>query len=126
MRTNAGTTFQAGVMGSATSAPGAYLALTANATAPAATDTVLTCELAAVSGGLIRALGAFAYTSPNGFYTLTKTFTANANDGASNTVSKMGVFTATAAGTLVFESLVPNAPTLVPGDSIALTETVNI
>lgn len=126
MRVNAGTTFQAGVMGNATAAPGNYIALTANATAPAAADTTLTAEYATAGGGLIRALATYAYTSPNTFYTLTKTFTMNATDGSSALVSKLGVFTAATVGTMVFESLVPNAPTLIPSDSVAITETVNI
>jgi len=126
MRTNAGTSFQANQMSGTVAAVAKYIALTTNATAPAATDTTLTSELAAASGGLVRAVAAFSYTGTNSFYTLTNTFTANVNDGSTNTINKIGVFNAASAGTLVFETAVPNPPTLVPGDSVAITETVNI
>lgn len=125
MITNAGKDFQSLQMFSTT--PGAnganYIALTANATAPAAGDTALTGEFAAASGGLIRAQGTYAHTAGTGTTTITKTFTANANDGASNTVNKAGLFNAASTGTLVLETLVPSPPTLVSGDSVAVTWT---
>ncbi|GAC1529549.1 MAG: hypothetical protein NVS3B1_21340 [Marmoricola sp.] len=126
MRTTAGTTYEANQLGGTAAAVANYIALSTNSTAPAAADTTLAGELAAASGGLIRAVATFAYTSPNTYYTLSKTFTANANDGSSNTIQKIGVFNAASAGTLFFETAVPNPPTLVSGDSVAITETVNI
>lgn len=129
MRTTAGASFQANQMSGTATTVANYIALTTNSTAPAVGDTSLASELAAASGGLIRATAAFTITSNTGTaatYTLTKTFTANANDGASNTINKIGVFNAASAGTLVFETLVPNPPTLIPGDSVAITETVTI
>jgi len=107
-------------------APANYLALTETATAPADADTALTGELAAASGGLIRAQAAFTYTSGANTYTLTKTFTMNANDGASRTIQKLGVFNAATAGIMVFSSAVPNPPAMVPGDQLAVTETVSL
>lgn len=129
MRTTAGASFQANQMSGTATTVANYIALTTNSSAPLIGDTSLTGELAAASGGLVRATAAFTITSNTGTsatYTLTKTFTANANDGASNTINKIGVFNAASAGTLVFETLVPNAPTLIPGDSVAITETVTI
>lgn len=129
MITNAGKDFQSRVMfdtasnGTGSYAAANYIALTANATAPAAGDTVLTGEFAAAGGGLNRAQATYAHTNGTGTTTLTKTFTANANDGASNQVNKGGLFNAPTGGTLVLETPVPNPPTLVPGDSAAITWT---
>lgn len=129
MITNAGKDFQSRVMfdtasnGSGSYAAANYIALTANATAPAAGDTALTGEFAAAGGGLIRAQATYAHTLGTGTTTLTKTFTANANDGASNTVNKAGLLNAPSAGSLVLETPMPNPPVLVPGDSTAVTWT---
>jgi hypothetical protein len=108
--------------------PGKWIALSTNATAPAATDTTLTSELNAASGGLIRAKATYSHTLGATSYTLTNTFTANANDGASNVINKMGVFNtwAPVTGNLIFEDAVPSPPTLVSGDTIQITLTVNI
>lgn len=123
MITNGGKDFQSLQMFSTT--PGAnganYIALTANASAPAAGDTALTGEFAAAGGGLIRAQATYAHTNGTALTTLTKTFTANANDGASNTVNKGGTFPTSSGGTLVMETLVPSPPALVAGDQVAVT-----
>ena len=125
MITSAGKDFQAAQMFS--TAPGTnganYIALTANATAPAAADTVLTGEFAAASGGLNRVIGTYAHTAGTGTTTVTKTFTANSNDGTSNTINKAGLFNLASAGVLVLETAVPSPPTLVPADSLAVTWT---
>ena len=125
MITNAGKDFQSLQMFS--TAPGTnganYIALTANATAPAVADTALTGEFAAASGGLNRVIGTYAHTTGTGTTTITKTFTANANDGTTNTVNKAGLFNLSAAGVLVLETAMPNPPTLVPSDSLAVTWT---
>lgn len=129
MRTNAGADFQAAQMGS--TSPGGnganYIALTANSTAPAASDTTLTAEIATASGGLIRAQATYAHTAGTNTYTLTKTFTANASDVLPVTPAKIGVFTASSSGTMVFESLITSPPTLAAvGDQITITETVTM
>jgi hypothetical protein len=132
MRVNSGADFQSGVMGNTASngtgtyAPGTYIALTENTTAPTGTDTTLTGELAAASGGLIRALATYAHTAGASSYTLTKLYTMVSADGTSRTPAKIGVFNASSAGLLVFETAIPNPPTMVPGDQLTLTETVNI
>lgn len=134
MRTNGGADFQANVMGATSGtgigtgafAPANYIALSTSATAPAATDTTLGSELVAASGGLIRKQASYSHTTAATNYVLTAAFTANTNDGASNTIQKIGVFNASSAGTLVFETAVPSPPTLVSGDIITVTETVNI
>lgn len=125
MITNAGKDFQSLQMFSTT--PGAnganYIAMTANATAPAVGDTVLTGEFVAASGGLNRVIGTYAHTAGTATTTITKTFTANANDGASNTINKAGLFNLVSGGVLVLETVMPNPPTLVAADSIAVTWT---
>lgn len=125
MITNAGKDFQSLQMFSTT--PGAnganYIAMTANATAPAVGDTALTGEFVAASGGLNRVIGTYAHTAGTSTTTITKTFTANANDGASNTINKAGLFNLVTVGVLVLETVMPNPPTLVAADSIAVTWT---
>src|ERR1035437_9963338 len=91
-------------------AAGRWLGLTADSTAPAAGDTTLTGELS--SGGFTRMVGTYAHTPGTNIYTISGTFTAS----ATATISKEGVFSAISSGTLIYESLEPNAPTLVSGD----------
>lgn len=130
LRTNGGADFQANVMGATsgtgigtgTFAPANYIALTANATAPAATDTTLTGELA---GTLARAQATFSHTTGAASYSLQKTFTCDAgNTGV--VVAKIGVFNASSAGTMVFETLLNATATLVTGDQLTVTETVSL
>ena len=97
-----------------------YIGLTANATAPAATDTSLTGEIA--SGTLTRAVAVYAHTTGAASYTLTKTFTSD----QSVTIAKIGVFNASSAGTMVFETLLNATATLVSGDQLTITETVSL
>lgn len=126
LRTDAGRDFQARVMGDTAStgtgayAPGVYIGLTANATAPAAGDTTLAGEIA--SGTLARAAGIYAHTNGTASYTLTKTFTSD----QSVVIAKIGVFNASSAGTMVFESLLNATATLVSGDQLQITETVTL
>lgn len=130
MRTAAGRDFQSRVMGNSTETgagtglmrPADYIAVTENAVAPADSDTALAGEL--TGGGFTRAIAAYAHTAGATSYTLTKTFTSS--DGSARTINKMAVFNASTAGTMVFETLVPSPPTLVSGDQLTLTETVNI
>ena len=127
MITNAGKDFQALQMFSPSAGAGAtQIGLTANAAAPAAGDTVLTGEFAVAGGGLIRTQATYAHTIGTNLSTLTKTFTANGNDGASNTANKAGLFNAATGGTLVLETLMPNPPVLASGDSTAVTWNQNL
>lgn len=128
MRTNAGADFQANVMGSTGVQPAAanYIALSSDATPPAAADTTMSGEINNAGGGINRAQAAYAHTNGTQVYTLTKTFTANALDGSANTIRKVGVFNAATGGTLVFETAVTAPPTLVSGDQVTITETVQL
>lgn len=103
--------------------PAIYLAVTENATAPAATDTTLTSEL--TTDGFTRAIGTYAHTAAATTYTLQKVFTAT----GTRTINKEAVFGAvntTAGGVMPFESAEPNPPTLVSGDTLTQTVTVTI
>lgn len=128
MRTNAGVDFQAAQMGS--TSPGSnganYVALTANATAPSATDTTLTAEIATAGGGLVRAQGTYAHTTGASSYTITKAFTANGSDSLPVTVNKVGVLTAASGGTLAFEDAVTAATLNASGDQLTVTQTVSL
>ncbi len=122
LRTTAGLDWQADVMGNASQPVSArWIGLTTNATAPAAGDTALTGEI--TTGGLGRAAGTYAHTAAATSYTISNTFTATATHTA---VAKAGLFTATTAGTLAFETLLSTTATLASGDTLAVTWTVNI
>lgn len=102
-----------------------YIGLTANATAAAAGDTTLTAEITTASGGLIRKQATYAHTTGTNTSTLTTTFTANGSDSLPVTVAKLGVFNASTAGTMGYETLMNATATFnVSGDSMTLTETV--
>lgn len=126
LRTNGGADFQAGVMANTAStgtgvyAAANYIGLTANATAPSASDTTLTGEI--TTGTLARAQAAYAHTTGAASYTLTKTFTSD----QSVTIAKIGVFNASTSGTMVFETLLNATATLVSGDQLTITETVSL
>jgi hypothetical protein len=130
MKTNAGNDWQASIMGNSaatgagtgTQRPADYIALTTDATAPAAGDTTLASELTA--NGLQRQQATYAHTTGAATYTLSKTFTST--DPTARTINKIAVFNAAAAGTMVFETLLPSPPTLVSGDTLTITETVNL
>lgn len=128
MLTNGGKDFvSAQVGGAGGTATAAYLALTANSTAPAATDTTLAGEITTAGGGLVRALATYAHTNGTSTYTLTKAFTANGSDSLPVTIAKVGVFTASSGGTLVFETaLSPTATLSVSGDSLTITQTITL
>lgn len=99
-----------------------YIALTADVTAPAATDTTLTSEIA--TNGLARAQAADAHTGGTISSTLSKTFTYTGS--TSVTVAKVGLFNASSSGTLVLETLLGSSGTVsANGDTIAISWTVN-
>lgn len=134
LRTNAGTDFQARVMGdgqgstgTAAYAPAAYIGLaTSAAVTPDATHTTLPGEV--VSGGLSRRLAVYQHTNGTNTYTLQFTFTSD----ASVTVYRIGVFNgsstavASANNTLVFHTSLNASATLVSGDQLQITETVTL
>lgn len=122
LRTNAGANWQADLM-SSTTTPAVntqcnYVALSNDATAPAATDTTLTSEI--TLNGLGRAQATYTHSANASSYTLTYTWTASGTQAA----QKFGVFTAATSGTMCFENTI--APvTLNSSDTLSFTETVN-
>lgn len=130
MITNAGKDYVAKQLAGAASATAVakFVALTANATAPAAGDTTLTGEITTAGGGLIRTTGIYAHTLGTASYTITSTFTANGTDALPVTVAKRGIFDQLAVGgTLVFETLVtPTAVFSAAGDALTLTDTISV
>lgn len=120
--TNAGKDFIADQLGSTT--PGTnganYIALSSDATAPAATDTSLTGEI--TSGGLERAQGTYAHTAGTNTYTVTHTFTATASH---TDVQKSGLFTAATGGVMMAENTF-SAVNLLSGDQLQIEWTITI
>lgn len=109
-------------------APCWYHALTADATAPGASDTTLPSEITTAAGGLKRKLATYAHTTGVASYTLTTVFTANGSDSLPVTIAKMGCFNSVvpATGRLLFETAVsPTATLSASGDQLTLTHTIN-
>ena len=123
LRTTVGADWQAESMGKTASRPAVadYIALTTNATAPAAGDTTLTGEIA--SGGLSRAQGTFSHTNGTTSYKISFTFTATA---AHTAVAKAGLFNAASTGTMAFETLLSSTATLAINDTLTIEWTINI
>jgi hypothetical protein len=127
--TNAGKDMVAAQIGGSASATAVakWTALTANVTAPSASDTTLTGEITTGGGGLIRKTGTYAHTGGTATYTMTTVFTANGSDALPVTIGKRGVFDAASVGNMVFETLVsPTATLSASGDQLTLTDTVTI
>lgn len=106
----------------ATYAAANYIAVTENATAPSTASTALTGELS--GSGWTRAQTTYAHTNGTATVVLTKTFTSA--DASARTLNKVGLFNASATGTLAYETAVPSPPTLVSGDSTAFTWTFTV
>jgi len=120
----------------------AYVGLSVATRTIAAADAFLTndgstvSELWASGGGLNRALASFGHTIGTNTATLTKTFTSTANDPASSTIHRIGVFlhqvtaapTTTTTGTMVYETnlssdaIITNNAT----DNVQVVETITI
>lgn len=103
-----------------------WMALTANTTATALTDTTLAGEIATAGGGLIRKVATYAHTTGAASYTLTASYTANGSDVLPVTVAKMGAFNSASGGRMPFETLLNSTATLSSsGDALTVTDTVS-
>lgn len=105
-----------------------YIGLTADTTAPAATDTVLTTELTA--NGLGRAQATVTYVANATSTLLSHTWTYSGSTPV--TIAKVGLFGGTGAsgppvsGTLVLETLLASTATVnTNGDQVTVNWTVN-
>lgn len=122
LRTTVGIDYVADSLGKSASRPAVaeFIAVSQNATAPAAGDTTLTSE--ETTGGLARAAATYNHTGGATSYTLAKTFTASATF---STLQKAGLFNAASVGTLVLENTFTSTA-LASGDQLTITWTVNI
>lgn len=105
----------------------AFMALTANNTAPSATDTTLASEIVTSGGGLIRKITSVAHTTGVASYTLAATFTANGSDSLPVIIAKLGIFNTVvgAAGRMLFETLIsPTATLSASGDAVTVSDVV--
>lgn len=101
-----------------------FMGITEDSGAGAAGDTVLTGEI--TTGGCARALTTYAHTAAAATLTLSKTFSVT---GTFPAIHRMGLFSAsntTAAGVLIFESVLNANANVVSGDSLAITDTVTL
>jgi hypothetical protein len=130
LRYNNGASWQAGVMGNPSStgtgpyAPGIYMGISSDSTAPTATDPTLVGEV--TSGTLSRALATYAYTTAATSYTESKVFTSD----QTITIYKCALFIAASGGSPIFGSLLtaggtPSPKSLFSGDQVGITETVS-
>lgn len=110
--------------------PGAYMGLTATATAAVDGDTALTGEIdTAATAGLIRSLATYAHTAAATTTTLTKTFTATGTDALPVTVAQIGIFQGLliASSRMIFRTVLNATATLsATGDQLQVTETVTL
>lgn len=101
-----------------------YMGITADSGAASASNTTLTSEQ--TGNGLGRALATYAHTGGTSTFTLSKTFSVT---GSVSALHRMGLFTAsntTAAGIMVFETVLNQDATVGNGDSLAVTWTGTI
>lgn len=101
-----------------------YIALTENASAANAANTTLTGEI--TTGGCARAAGTYAHTGGTSTYTLTKSFSVTSSFPA---IHRAGMFTAstlTAAGVMLFETVLNADANVINGDTLQVTWTVTL
>lgn len=98
-----------------------YMAVSNNATAPSASDTTLTGELS--SNGFNRAQATYAHTNGTSTLTLTKSWTAT---GTVSGIHKMGLFSASSGGTLVYETAFSTDANVTADDTLEVTDTITI
>lgn len=102
-------------------APVWWMGLSENASI-AVTDTTLGSELS--GSGWTRQIATWAHTTNTTSYTLTALFTSS--DGTTRTIASMGLFNASSAGVMMFETLVSPTAVMVSGDQVTLTDTISI
>jgi hypothetical protein len=101
-----------------------FMGLTENASAASASNTTLTGEI--TTGGCSRALTTYAHTGGTSTFTLQKSYSVTASFPA---IHRMGLFTAsntTAAGIMVFETVLNADANVVNGDTLQVTDTVTL
>lgn len=115
-------------------APVSWMALTDSVSTPVVGDVTLPGEIFGASmTGLSRQLATYGHTAGAASYTLTKTYTMGGSDGASRTVTGIGVFahavtaapTAGTSGTMAFRTAFGTSAGMVAGDQLTPTQTVS-
>lgn len=123
LKTNAGVDFICNQIGNSAlasaTAVAKFMAISADATAPAVSDTTLTGEI--VANGLGRQAATYGHT--NGQTTFTQQSVWNTITGTQNGIQKMALFTAVSGGTMVFETLLAVAKSVSNGDTLTITWT---
>jgi hypothetical protein len=104
--------------------PAAWMAITADATAPTTADTTLTSELS--TNGFARGVGTYSHTAAASTYTLVHLSTCSGGSTTINKEAQFGAATTTAGGVMPFESAEPSPPTLISGDTLQNTVTITI
>jgi hypothetical protein len=101
-----------------------FMGLTENSGAANAADTTLSGEI--TTGGASRALTTYAHTGGTATFTLQKSYSISSSFPA---IHKMGLFTAsttTAAGIMVFETVLNADANVISGDTLQVTDTVTL
>jgi hypothetical protein len=101
-----------------------FMALTENASAANASNTALTGEI--TTGGAARGITTYAHTGGTATLTLTRAYSISSSFPA---IHRIGLFTAstlTAAGIMVFESVLNADANVVSGDTLTVTDTVTL
>lgn len=99
-----------------------FIALTTDATAPAAGDSTLTSEL--TTNGLARAQASDAHTSGTAQSVLSHTWTYTGS--TSVVIAKAGLFNAASLGSMVLETLLSSTATVsANGDTVTVSWTIN-
>lgn len=98
-----------------------YMAVSNNATAPATTDTSLAGELS--TNGFSRLEATYAHTVGTATLTMVGSWTAT---GTVTGIHKMGLFTAAAAGTLVYTTAFSVDADVTADDTLEVTDTITL
>lgn len=125
-RTNAGASYIAGALFNTSVAALNYMALSSATLTPAMGDTTLASEI--TTTGLARKTATYGgYTAPASLgATSSCTLSASYTNGGGGAVSvtSVGLLSAASGGTLGFEANLSAGNTLNPGDSVAITYTL--
>lgn len=121
--TNDGRDFIAAQIGGSASATAVakWMGLSSDSGAPAAGDTALASEIS--TNGLSRVAATYAHTGGTNTFTQTGEWTAT---GTQNNIQKMGLFTASSSGTLVFETALATAKSVTENDTLTVVWTGTI
>lgn len=101
-----------------------FMGLTTDSGAAAAADATLTSEI--TTGGCARTKATYAHTGGTATYTMQVVFSVTATFTA---IHKMGLFSAkdtTAAGIMVFETVLNQDATVGNGDTLTVTDTITL